>query len=128
VNIEVTIPRQYQDDPVAFVSQVLSLPILEPLTEARVVINPRAGSVVIGGDVEIGAVVVNHKSMVIDVAGETPTPFSRFQELESAAAPTTKLKSLVAALNALKVPNEDVIEIIKGLDRNGKLHARLVIE
>ncbi|NTW58181.1 MAG: hypothetical protein HGA43_03330, partial [Nitrospirae bacterium] len=55
VNIEVAIPPQYRDDPVLFISQVLGLPILEPPTGARVVINERAGSIVISGDVEIGA-------------------------------------------------------------------------
>ena len=35
---------------------------------------------------------------------------------------------LVDALNALKVPNADAIEIIKGIDRSGKLHARLIID
>jgi flagellar basal body P-ring protein FlgI len=39
-----------------------------------------------------------------------------------------KLKSLIEALNALRVPTADVIDIIKGLDRNGKLHAQLIIE
>ena len=31
-NIEVVIPRQYADDPVSFVSQVLALPLMEPRT------------------------------------------------------------------------------------------------
>ncbi len=61
VNIEVIIPPQYRDDPVLFISQVLSLPMIEPHAEARVVI-----SVVIGGDVEIGSVVVTHKNVVIE--------------------------------------------------------------
>jgi hypothetical protein len=31
-------------------------------------------------------------------------------------------------LNAVKCPTEDIIEIIKGLDRDGKLRGTLVIE
>ena len=31
-------------------------------------------------------------------------------------------------LNAVHVPNEDVIDIVKALARNGKLHAQLVVE
>ena len=34
-NIEVTIPPQYRDDPVSFVSQVLALPVMEPRTGAE---------------------------------------------------------------------------------------------
>ena len=33
------------------------------------VINPRAGSIVISGDVEIGDVVVSHKNIVIEASG-----------------------------------------------------------
>jgi flagellar basal body P-ring protein FlgI len=38
------------------------------------------------------------------------------------------LKALVESLNAVHVPPEDIIDIIKCLDRNGKLHAQLVIQ
>ena len=31
-------------------------------------------------------------------------------------------------LNTLKVPPEDVIDIVKGLDHDGKLHGQLMIE
>lgn len=131
-NIVVPIPPQYKDKPVAFVSQALSLPMLEPQTEARVVINQKTGTIVFGGDVEIGAVVVTHKNMVVDVGAatgqSTAPPASRFAPVETSANPTPKLKALVDTLNALKVPPEDVIDIVKGLDRDGKLHGQLIIE
>jgi flagellar P-ring protein precursor FlgI len=126
VNIEVMIPPEYFDDTVAWVSQVLSLTIAEPQTASRVVINERAGTVVISGDVEISAVVVTQKNLVIE-AGQ-PTSTNRFVGVESAAKPTAKLKSLVEALDALKVPVEDKIAIIKDIERAGKLHGMLVIE
>jgi flagellar P-ring protein precursor FlgI len=126
VNIEVLIPPQYARDPVMFVSQVLNLPMLEPQTGARVVINERAGSIVIGGDVEIGPVVVTHKNVVVET-GETAPP-GRFVPVDPAQTETPRLKALVEALNAVHVPTADIIDIIKGLDRNGKLHAKLIIE
>jgi len=126
VNIEVTIPQQYEDDPVLFVSQVLSLPMLAPQTGPRVVINERAGSIVIGGDVEIGAVVVTHKNIVIE-AGTAPGG-NRFVTVAPEPTESPKLKALVEALNAVHVPAEEIIDIIKGLERNGKLHAELIIE
>jgi flagellar P-ring protein precursor FlgI len=125
-NIVVTIPRQYLDDPVLFVSQVMSLPTLEPEPEARVVINEKAGSIVIGGDVEIGSVVVTHKNVVVETG--TVIPNSRFVPVETSKLPSPKLEALVKTLNAVKVPTEDIIDIIKGLERNGKLHAALIIE
>jgi flagellar P-ring protein FlgI len=126
VNVEVELPQQYSDDPVLFVAQVLSLPMLEPQSTARVVINERAGSIVIGGDVEIGTVVVSHKNIVVET-GET-LPAEQFIPVDVNKTGGTKLQALVEALNALKVPPADVIEIIKGIERNGKLYGVLVIE
>lgn len=127
VNIEVTIPAQYRDDPVLFISQVLSLPTLDPQPEARVVINEKTGSIVVSGDVEIGAVVVTHKNIVIET-GSANSAANRFVPVDAEKAATAKLKSLVEALNAVKVPSEDMIDIIKSIERNGKLHGTLVIE
>jgi flagellar P-ring protein precursor FlgI len=125
-NILVEIPAQYRDDPVLFVSQVLSLPILEPRTAPRVVINERTGTIVISGDVEIGSVAVTHKNLVIEAGGQTAAqPFVKVDPVD----PTSpRLKALVEALNAVHAPTEDIIEIIKGLNQDGKLHAQLIIE
>jgi flagellar P-ring protein precursor FlgI len=126
VNIEVTIPSQFHDDPVAFVADVLSLPVSEPQTASPVVINERTGTIVFSGDIEISPVGVTHKNMVVE-AGQTQ-PANRFVAVDTAAKPTAKLKNLVDALEALKVPPEDKIAIIKEIARAGKLHAKLVIE
>ena len=127
VNIEVWIPsEEYVDDPVLFVSQILGQRILNLQTEARVVINERAGTVVIGADVEIGPVAVSHKNIIVDAGGGAAA--GKFIPVDPGERATAKLTSLVAALNAVKVPTEDVIEIIKGLDRNGKLYGKLIIE
>ncbi len=131
VNVEVTIPPPYLNDPVDFVSLVLELPMLEPKSVPRVVINERSGSIVISGDVEIGAVAVTHKNIVIETT-EAPSA-KRFVGLDpadplSSNPSNPKLKALVEALNALHVATSDIIDIIKGLDKNGKLYAQLVIE
>ncbi len=126
VNIVVTIPQQYRNDPVLFVSQVLGLPMIQTQTEARVVINERAGSIVIGGDVEIGAVVVTHKNVVVETGGTIAG--EPFVPVDPEETDTPKLKALVEALNAVHVPTEDIIDIIKGLERNGKLHGKLIID
>jgi flagellar P-ring protein precursor FlgI len=126
LNIVVAIPDEFRDDPVQFVAEVLGMPVYEPRTDARVVINERAGSIVIGGDVEIGAVVVSHKNVVVETT--SPSNAGKFVAVDPRNPESPKLKSLVEALDALQVPAADVIEIIKGIDRNGKLHGQLIIE
>jgi flagellar P-ring protein precursor FlgI len=125
-NIVVEIPAQYRDDPVSFISQVLAIGIMEPRTEPRVVINERAKTIVISGDVEIGAVAVTHKDMMIETGGSPPS--DTFVGVDPVDKSSPKLRSLVEALNAIHANKEDMIEIIKDLDRTGKLHARLIIE
>ena len=122
-NIVIQLPKEYESDPVAFVSEILELRTYNPEPEARVVINERTGSIVIHGEVQIGDVVISHRNIVVEANEETP----RFSEMRLENETSPKLRSLVDALNALKVPNEDAIAIIKDIDRSGKLHGRLIV-
>jgi flagellar P-ring protein precursor FlgI len=122
-NIVVKIPEVYMRDPVAFASDLLDIRIEEPQTDSRVVINPRAGTIVISGDVEIGDVIVSHRDVTVEAA-----PVETFASIDVDDSGKPKLKTLVDQLNALKVPTADMIEIIRGIERNGKLHGKLIIE
>lgn len=123
-NIVIRIPEVYRDDPVFFASEVLGMTLhYEHEPEARVVINQGAGSIVISGEVEIGDVVVSHKNIIVETVAS-----QRFTSLGADQVENPRLKQLVDQLNALKVPAHDMIEIIRGIDRNGKLHGRLIIE
>jgi len=127
VNIEVHIPEQYADYPVAFVAEIRDLPVFEVQTEARVVINERAESIVISGEAKIGPVVVTHKNITVEADAEQRAAASRFVPIDP-DGDSPDLKSLIETLNAIQVPTRDIIEIIKGIDRNGRLHAHLIIE
>ena len=121
VQIPERVPRttRWRSSPTCSTSTIYS-----PEPEARVVINQRTGSIVISGDVTIGDVVVSHKNVVIE-AGQPPT----FTADRPRSDRTTRSCSRWStALNSIKVPHEDVVEIIKGIARNGKLHGRLIIE
>ena len=127
LNISVRIPSaEYREDPVLFVSQILNQRVPNLQSEARVVVNERAGTVIIGADVEIGPVAVTHKNIVIEAGGDAQA--GSFVAVDPQGSSTTKLKALVDALNAVKVPTEDTIEIIKGLERNGRLYGKLIVE
>lgn len=122
-NIIVRVPEEYRENPVAFVADVLEVDIYSAEPEARVVINQRTGSIVISGDVTIGDVVVSHKNVVIEAGQSQP-----FESIDTDQSDSAKLDSLVDALNSIKVPNVDRIEIIKEIARSGKLHGRLIVE
>jgi flagellar P-ring protein FlgI len=123
-NIVVQVPEEYRSNPVEFVAAILNdTEVYSPDPEARVVINQRTGAIVISGDVTIGDVVISHKDVVVE-AGQGPA----FEALDTEQVDSAKLNSLVTALNAIKVPNADRIEIIKEIARSGKLHGRLIVE
>jgi flagellar P-ring protein precursor FlgI len=123
-NIVVKVPDHLRTDPVDFVASLMETEIYRPEPESRVVIDQRTGSIVIDGDVQIGEVVISHRNIVV----EATAPVERFVPFDTQHQDASRLKALVDALNALKVPNEDAIAIIKGIDRSGKLHARLIID
>lgn len=123
-NIVVRVPEEYRSDPVEFVAAILSdTEVYSPEPEARVVINERTGSIVIDGNVSIGDVIVSHNNVVIE-AGPAP----EFTAVDTDHSDSAKLNALVDALNAIKVPASDRVEIIKQIARSGKLHGRLIIE
>lgn len=127
--IEVRIPETYHDSPVEFIAQVLEIGIDNPHTQARVVVNVRTGTVVVTGEVEISPVVIAHKNLTVQVGGQVDPAepkTNRFVPLPEASSQqsTQQLQQLVDALNQLRVPAGDVVEIIRELHRSGKLHAQ----
>jgi flagellar P-ring protein precursor FlgI len=131
LHIEVKIPTIYQDHPVQFISELLKLRLVVGKNNRRVVIREREGVVAIGEDVMIAPVAISHKNLTISsksssggANGFIPVGYDR----TSAGSESTSLKQLVSALNLLAVPNEDIIAIIKTIERQGNLFGELVVE
>jgi flagellar P-ring protein FlgI len=135
-NVVVTIPPSERERPDSFISAVQQLPVPLRPSEARVQINDRTGTIVMTGDVEISPVVISHKGLTISTVAPPPIPSARnpiVSTKETVALDTTnqggaRLQDLVAALDALKVPVEDRIAIIKELYKVGKIHAKLIVD
>ncbi len=125
-NILVKIPRQYHANPAWFVAQLLQQTVGEPQTEAMVRINERTKTIIVTGDVEIGPVIVSHRSnegIMVEVGGQAAA--DRFVKIQAEKQPNAKLESLLTALNAIKAPPEAQIDILKELARTKKLYAKL---
>jgi hypothetical protein len=70
--VEVQVPEADRRDPVAFLSRVEQLPALMPrFPQARVEINERTGTIVIGGNVSILPVAISHGGVNIEIQ-QTP--------------------------------------------------------
>jgi flagellar P-ring protein precursor FlgI len=134
--VVVTIPAAERERPDGFISRVQLLPVTLLPTEARVQINDKTGTIIMTGDVEISPVVISHKGLTISTIAPPPVPTPRnpvVTDSNAIALDTTneggaKLQELLNALDAIKVPAEDRIAIIKELHKTGKLHAKLIVE
>lgn len=137
-NIVVQLPRADQNNPGAFLSQILTSYIDPPLigTGARVKINEKAGTIVFGANVQISPVVISTQGLTITTVTPPIAPTEQNPLVEQtnwvAIDPEnrggTKLADLLNALKQLRVEARDRIAIVKELDKVGALHAELIIE
>jgi flagellar P-ring protein FlgI len=135
-NIIVTIPTNERDHPDSFIGRIQQLPVQLLSTKARVTINQKTGTIIMTGDVEISPVVISHNGLSISTIMPVPQPTFRnpvITDHQAIAISTTgqgngNLMDLVAAMEQLKVPALDRIQIIEELYKTGKLHAELIEE
>jgi len=122
-NVEVLIPPAYRDDPVDWIAQVLAVEIRDAPVDARVVINEKTGAIAVDGDVEIGAALVAVEGITVQAGfPNLPSPFA------AVGPKTAKLDDLIKALNAVRVPPAEIIQIIRVLDRSGNIKGQVIFE
>jgi flagellar P-ring protein FlgI len=135
-NIIVTVPANERDHPDSFISRIQQLPVQMLATRARVTIDQKTGTIIMTGDVEISPVVISHNGLSISTIMPPPQATLRnpmVTDHQAIAISTTgqgngNLQDLVAAMEQLKVPAQDRIQIIEELYKTGKLHAELIEE
>ncbi|MCJ8520857.1 flagellar P-ring protein precursor FlgI [Pseudorhizobium tarimense] len=142
---EVVILKPKVTDLTRLMAEVENL-IVETDTPAKVVINERTGTIVIGADVRVSRVAVSYGTLTVQVT-ETPQvvqpePFSRGV---TAVEPQTdimamkeggpvailegpNLRTLVAGLNNIGVKPDGIIAILQGIKSAGALQAELVLQ
>ena len=119
---------------------------VEPDVPARVVIDERTGTVVIGEDVQISTVAVTHGSLTVRITESPqvsqPAPLSggRTQVVPSTAISSTEpkgtlnmlhgttLKTLVNGLNQIGLKPSGIIAILQAIKSAGALQAELVAQ
>jgi flagellar P-ring protein precursor FlgI len=120
---------------------------VEPQSRARVVVDQRSGTIVMGEDVRISRVAVAQGNLTLRVEESAmvvqPNPFSEGETIvvpQSAVGIETEpgtglaevtggtsLSEVVAGLNALGVAPYDMIDILKSINAAGALHAEFLV-
>ena len=144
-SVAVTVPPTYQAALPDLIARLEPLPVTMDVA-ARVVINERTGTVVMGGDVRLGPAAVAHGNLSVRIATQyevsQPAPLSGGQttvvpqseldvnegnaQLIALDAGAT-LADVVRALNVLGVTPRDIIAVMQALKAAGALRAEIVI-
>ena len=144
--VTLKVPEQYHAAVADLMARIDVLPV-ETDAVARVVINERTGTVVIGGNVRIGQAAVAHGNLSVKISTKyevsQPSPFSKTgdtkvvpnEQVDVRENPArlvaleegTTLDHVVRALNALGASPRDIIAIMQALKAAGALRAEIVI-
>ncbi len=121
---------------------------ITPHARARVVVDQRSGTIVMGKDVRISRVAVAQGGLTLRVEEAPlvvqPNPFAegetivvprtvaeigdRAQTALAELQEGTSLSEIVAGLNALGVAPRDMIDILNSINAAGALHAELIVQ
>ena len=141
----VKMPPGYRERPVDFIAQIDALEIPTDRV-AKVVLNERTGTVVIGSDVKISPVAVLHGNLTVQIVTDfvvsQPAGFSQGEtvvtpqvnvQVEEERARQVLLKEgasveeLIKALMAIGSTPRDIIAIMQGIAAAGALEAELEV-
>lgn len=145
--IEIFTPAANPAEKVAFVSTVENLSVTPGSAPARVIVNSRSGTVVIGSEVRLLPAAVAHGNLTVSISenfqASQPGPFSRGGEtvvtpqsqvsVEQEGArmfyidPGVTLRDLVAAVNRVGAAPGDLVAILEALEKAGALSADLTV-
>jgi flagellar P-ring protein precursor FlgI len=143
--LQVRVPENYLERVVDFVSELERLDVI-PDTLARIVVNEKTGTIVMGDKVRISTVAVSHGNLSLVISEQTdvsqPGPLSQGRTVES---PDTlvdvaedkgnlvvleqgvSIGDVASALNAIGATPRDLIAIFQAIKAAGALYADLVI-
>ncbi|HEV7644465.1 MAG TPA: flagellar basal body P-ring protein FlgI [Pyrinomonadaceae bacterium] len=146
-NIEVSLPTSYTDNRVGFIAELENLRV-NPEKIAKIIINERTGTIIMGREVRIGAVAISQGGVTIRIGTEydvyQPAPLTN--QKETAVVPRTSVEvkektpesvvlpdgatvdEVVRGLRTLGVSARDIISILQAIKSAGAMNADLEMQ
>lgn len=141
----VDMPAAYKGRPVEFLEELETL-VVETDRPARIVVNERTGTIVMGKDVRIAPVAILHGTLTVEIQTSLqtsqPDPLSKGQTTVTPQVSVTakeekarnvvlkqgaSVEELVRALTAIGSTPRDIIAILQNLKASGALEAELEV-
>jgi flagellar P-ring protein precursor FlgI len=145
-SVDVKIPNSFINAKMDFLVMINNLEV-EPDNKARIVINEKTGTIVVGKNVKLSSVLLARDNLIITTTespvASQPGPLAQG---DTVVLPRTQIEAteqggryntlpsnstigdLAAALNSLGVTPQDLISVLRDIDREGSLHAELIVE
>jgi flagellar P-ring protein precursor FlgI len=123
--IDVVSPAPFEGKGVELLSMIESLDI-NPDQAARVVVNERTGTVVIGQGVKVSRVAISHGDLTVKVGGDAPAA-KKDGDRVMVMDESVNVGDLVKSMNKLGVTPKDLITILQSIKAAGALHGDLEI-
>jgi flagellar P-ring protein precursor FlgI len=143
--IRVNLPPKYANDPVDFLADASDITI-DADQRARVILNERTGTIVLGGEITLAPVAIAHGNLAITVTtANRVVPGAPFGNNPSVLESNTRISAgesgkklvyingaaslaqVVRALNTIGVSPRDLIAIVQALRESGSLQADVEI-
>jgi flagellar P-ring protein precursor FlgI len=145
VEMQIDLPPGYQNRLIEFVAEIENLDVT-PDSVARIVVNEKTGTIVMGSNVRISTVAVSHGNLSLTISESAkvsqPNPFGTGRTLvvpETSMGVVEEKSNIIvmnmgasigdvaSALNAIGASPRDLIAIFQAIKVAGALHAELVI-
>ena len=146
-NIEVKIPKNFEENRVGFIAELESLRIT-PERIAKIVINERTGTIIMGRDVRLSAVAISQGGITVRIGTEyevyQPGPLTNVKQDTVVPQTTVEVKEkkaesiilpdgatideVVRGLRTLGVSARDVISILQAIKSAGAMNADLEMQ
>ena len=143
--VDIRIPGYFRENVVDFIASIEELEVM-PDNVAKVVVNERTGTIVMGGNVTVDECAITQGGLSIRVTRNTevdqPRPFSYGTTIITSngdtevdekvsnsivMSPTANINDIVGALNAVGATPRDCISILQAMKAAGAIHAVLEI-
>lgn len=144
-SVEISVPASYLGQSVELISRVENLEI-EPDAAAKVVVDERSGTIVMGTNVRILPIAISYGNLSVRIGQDAVAPQPQRQgagQAQQQAAPAPEpveenrvilfkgavdIKEVVNGLNKVGISNSDLVEVLKTIKTAGALQAELIIK
>ncbi len=141
--VDISVPSYFRGNVVEFVASIEELYVM-PDNVARVVVNERTGTIIMGGNVTVDECSITQGGLTISIKKnnevDQPAPFSFGSTIETSNTETevqessgntivlpatANISDIVGALNAVGATPRDTISILQAMKAAGAIHATL---